>query len=242
MLERRGNHIVFNPRLLELSAHYHFTPQPCQVRAGNQKGRVERAIRYVRDSFWAARPFTTLAECYRQALLWRDQVAHQRRWPTDDSRSVEQVFAEEQPRLLPPPLHPFTTDRVETVRSAKTIYVRFDLNDYQFFDHKVDSVATVQQPPLVGHRKFDLPTNFQRTFIKLHAEGGFINRFQQTRPQSPVDFYCCTDDLMRNRILVHFAPLRLCVEEFKLLLGRHELRPIIVLPRRHEYSQHRPDT
>ena len=26
--------------------------------------------------------------------------------------------------------HPFPTDRVETVRSAKTIYVRFDLNDY----------------------------------------------------------------------------------------------------------------
>ena len=25
--------------------HYHFTAQPCQVRAGNQKGRVERAIR-----------------------------------------------------------------------------------------------------------------------------------------------------------------------------------------------------
>ena len=62
--------------------------------------------------------------------LWRDQVAHQRRWPGEDSRTVEQVFAEEQPRLLPPPLHPFSTDRIETVRSHKTIYVRFDLNDY----------------------------------------------------------------------------------------------------------------
>lgn len=38
------------------------------------KGRVERAIRYVCDSFWAGRAFTTLAECNRQALLWRDQV------------------------------------------------------------------------------------------------------------------------------------------------------------------------
>ena len=28
------------------------------------------------------------------------------------------------------PLHPFTTDRIETVRSGKTIHVRFDLNDY----------------------------------------------------------------------------------------------------------------
>src|SRR5580698_9176414 len=130
VLERRGGQILFNPRLLELSAHCHFAPQLCQVRAGNQKGRVERAIRYVRDSFWAGRTFTTLAECNRQALAWRDQVAHQRRWPGGDDRTVADVFAEEQPRLLPPALHAFSTDRIETVRSRKTIYVRFDLNDY----------------------------------------------------------------------------------------------------------------
>jgi hypothetical protein len=130
VLERRGNQILFHPRLIELSAHYHFAPRPCQVRAGNQKGRVERAIRYVRDSFWAGRTFTTLAECNRQALLWRDQVAHQRRWPGGDHLTVAEVFEQERPRLLPPALHPFPTDRIETVRSHKTIYVRFDLNDY----------------------------------------------------------------------------------------------------------------
>jgi transposase len=130
VLERRGNQIHFNPRLLELAAHYHFAPRPCQVRAGNQKGRVERAIRYVRDSFWAGRVFTNLAECNRQALVWRDEVAHQRRWPDDSARSVAQAFAEEQPRLLALPLHSFETDRVEQVRSRKAIYVHFDLNDY----------------------------------------------------------------------------------------------------------------
>jgi hypothetical protein len=130
VLERRGDQILFHPRLLELSAHYHFAPQPCQVRAANQKGRVERVIRYVRDSFWAGRTFTTLAECNRQAWLWRDEVAHWRRWPGDDGRTVAEVFAEEQPRLLSPPLHSFPTDRIEVVRSPKTIYVRFDLNDY----------------------------------------------------------------------------------------------------------------
>lgn len=130
VLERRGNEIHFSPRLIELCAHYHFVARPCQVRAGNQKGRVERAIRYVRESFWAGRSFTTLAECNRQALLWRDQVAHRRSWPGDDRRTVAEVFAEEQPRLLPRPAHPFPTDIVLPVRTAKTIYVRFDLNDY----------------------------------------------------------------------------------------------------------------
>jgi transposase len=58
VLERRGNQIHFHPRLMELCAHYYCTARPCQVRAGNQKGRVERAIRYVRESFWAGRGFT----------------------------------------------------------------------------------------------------------------------------------------------------------------------------------------
>ena len=57
VLERRGDQIHFNPRLLELALTITSSPRPCQVRAGNQKGRVERAIRYVRDSFWAGRSF-----------------------------------------------------------------------------------------------------------------------------------------------------------------------------------------
>jgi len=130
VLERRGDQIHFHPRLLDLCAHYHFAPRPCQVRAGNQKGRVERAVLYVRESFWAARTFTTLGELNRQALLWRDQVAHQRPWPDDDSRTVQQAFVEEQPRLLPLPAHPFETDLVLAIHTGKTIYLRFDLNDY----------------------------------------------------------------------------------------------------------------
>jgi transposase len=143
VLERHGSLIHFNPRLLELAGHYHFDPKPCQVRAGNQKGRVERAIRYVRDSFWAARTFTTLEECNRQALKWRDEVAHQRPWPDNRNRTVAEVFAEERPRLLELSLHEFDTDRVVTVRAAKTIYVRFDGNDYSIPPEAVGRTLTL---------------------------------------------------------------------------------------------------
>jgi transposase len=130
VLERRGTGIQFNPRLVELCAHYHFAAHPCQVRAGNQKGRVERAIRYIRESFFAARPFTTLEDFNRQALVWRDGEAHMRRWPGDDSRTVLDAFEEEKPRLLPLPANRFDSDLIVPVRSGKTIYIRFDLNDY----------------------------------------------------------------------------------------------------------------
>ena len=37
------------------------------VARGNEKGRVERAIRYVREGFFAARTFTDLADLNAQA-------------------------------------------------------------------------------------------------------------------------------------------------------------------------------
>ncbi len=140
VLQRRGEVIEFHPRLLELAAHYHFAPRPCAPGRGNEKGRVERAIRYVRDSFFAARPFTTLDDFNAQARRWCDDVAHQRPWPSDDRRTVAQALEEERPRLLPLPAHPFVADLVLPVRSGKTIYIRFDLNDYSI------------PPDLVGRR------------------------------------------------------------------------------------------
>jgi transposase len=130
VLDRHAQAVRFNPRLLELAAHYHFAPRACRPARGNEKGGVERAIRYVRDSFFAGRPFTTLADFNAQARAWCQQVAAQRRWPGDDRITVAEAFAQESPRLLPLPVHPFDTDLVLSVHSHKTIYLRFDLNEY----------------------------------------------------------------------------------------------------------------
>jgi len=147
VLRRRGEDIEFHPRLLELAAHYHFAPKPCNPGRGNEKGRVERAIQFIRSSFFAARPFTTLDDFNRQAREWRDQIAHLRRWPEDDSRTVEEVFREEQPRLLPLPAHAFDADLVVTAVSRKRIYVRFDLNDYSIPPDAVGRPLTLQISP-----------------------------------------------------------------------------------------------
>ena len=46
VLERRGDAIRFHPTLLELAAHYRFEPRPVALARGNEKGRVERFIRF----------------------------------------------------------------------------------------------------------------------------------------------------------------------------------------------------
>ena len=130
VLERRGEHIRFQPRYLELAGHYCFQPRPCHVARGNEKGRVERSIRYLRESFFAAHRFTTLSAANEKVHKWIASVAAARPWPDDPSLTVAEAFANEQPRLLALPQHRLdTSDRI-LVRSDKTLWIRFDRNDY----------------------------------------------------------------------------------------------------------------
>ena len=130
VIERRGDAIRLNPTMLELAAHYGFEPRACAPRRGNEKGRVERAIRYIRSSFFAAREYASLDDLNAQADAWCEGLAMDRRWPDDHSRKVRDAFEEERPRLLPLPEQPFPCEERVPVRVGKTPYVRFDLNDY----------------------------------------------------------------------------------------------------------------
>jgi len=130
VLERVGQAIHFNPTLLDLAAHYRFEPRPVAVARGNEKGRVERAIRYIRDSFFAARPFTDLADLNAQAMAWCAGIAAERLCPEDRTRRVREVFADERARLLGLPDNPFPCEDREETTVRHTPYVRFDLNDY----------------------------------------------------------------------------------------------------------------
>ena len=130
VLERMGDAIRFNPQLLDFAAHYRFEPRPVAVYRGNEKGRVERAIRYVRDNFFAAREYHSLDDLNSQAYDWCAMQAQDRPCPEDREKSVRAVFQEEQPRLIALPDNPYPCDEKEEVHVSKTPYVRFDLNDY----------------------------------------------------------------------------------------------------------------
>ncbi len=142
VLERRGNEIHFNPRLMELCAHYHFVPRPCQVRAGNQKGR--RACHSLCTRILLGRPLLHYPRRMQSAgiamarsggapaaLAGRRQP-HRRRGLR---RRTTLPAAQTRPY--------FSTDLVLPVRAAKTIYVRFDLNDYSIPPEAVGCQLTI---------------------------------------------------------------------------------------------------
>jgi transposase len=130
VLERVGDAIVFNAEFLAFAKHFRFEPLPVGVRRGNEKGRIERQIDFVRKSFFAARKFTDVADLNAQARDWCEGRVLDRPWPQDDSLSVRQAFALEQPRLLELPATDFALGQRLEVSVAKTPYVRFDWNDY----------------------------------------------------------------------------------------------------------------
>lgn len=147
VLERAGDAIRFNPEYLAFAAHHRFEPRPVAVARGNEKGRVERSIRYIRDNFFAARTYSDVDDLNTQARAWCDGPAAQRPCPGFASLTVQQVFESEQSSLMALPEHAYPVAECEVVQVGKTPYVRFDLNDYSVPHTHTRRTLTVQATP-----------------------------------------------------------------------------------------------
>ena len=143
VLERIGDGIRFHPTLWSFAQHYNFQPMPVGVRRGNEKGRVERTIRYLRTAFFPARKFTDLADLNAQAQIFCEKEASQRRNPEDQTMSVRIAWELERPRLSVIPASPFASEERVEARARKTPYVRFDKNDYSIPHTAVRRMLTI---------------------------------------------------------------------------------------------------
>jgi len=96
--------VRFNPRTLmrpsRLDPYLDFLPRPCAVARGNEKGRVERQIRFLRDRFFAARSFRDVEDLNAQFLRWREEWAHARPCPGDPRKPLTLVATNDEVRIL----------------------------------------------------------------------------------------------------------------------------------------------
>lgn len=102
---------LYDPQLnrgyRECAEHYGGLIDPARAVHPKDKPRVERAMPYVRDSFWSGRSFASFEAIIEAAAIWCREVAPTRRHPRQ-GRSVGEIFAEsEGPALLPLPATPF---------------------------------------------------------------------------------------------------------------------------------------
>ena len=120
---------VFNPKYLDFSRHWGFEISPCNVRSGNEKGRVENGVGYVKKNLLAGLELADFAALQPAAALWVDTVANVRIHAATQQRPIDR-FEDERAHLRP--LNPagFDLARVRAVRATKQFRVPLDANHY----------------------------------------------------------------------------------------------------------------
>ncbi len=128
--DRMGGLIRFNSRFMAYMAHHTVRPHACNVARGNEKGRVEDLIKYVRMNFWSGRKFENFEDLTKQMIVWRNQTANQREHRT--TRRVVRIFfeSEEKPKLQLLNPVPYDTDEVFTKNVGSDFHLQYETNRY----------------------------------------------------------------------------------------------------------------
>ena len=127
VIERQGSVIRFNGAFLEFLRPFKIVPVACNRAAPHEKGKIEAAIKYLRQNFWPLRTFTDLADVQLQLSHWLATVANVRLHQTTGEKPQDRfatVHLRPLPQLVP--------DCRQTclAKVHKDFAVRFDGNCY----------------------------------------------------------------------------------------------------------------
>ena len=166
--DRMGSLIRFNARFMAYLAHHSVRPHACNVARGNEKGRVEDLIKYIRMNFWSGRMFTDFDDLTKQLFAWRNQTANVREHRV--TRRVVRLFFEsdEKPKLLQLNPVPYDTDEIFTRHVTSDFHLQYESNRYSVPWTLVGMPVTVRVNPneikVYYHEKFIC--SHQRSYLK----------------------------------------------------------------------------
>lgn len=126
---RGGGPVQFNPRYVDFARHDGFEIVACNVAKGNEKGRVERGVGYVKGNFLQGLELPAFAALNPAVAVWLETVANVRRHRETQRRPVD-LWTEERPFLQPVNPRPFDVGRVLAVRASRPFRVTFEANRY----------------------------------------------------------------------------------------------------------------
>lgn len=128
--ERLGKLVRFNTRFIMYTGHQHFRPHACNPAKGNEKGRVEDGVKFIRNNFWSGREFKSFADLQGQATEWMNSFCNEREHRS--TRKIPRLHfeAEEKVALLPLNPHAYDTDEILSRVVPPDFHILFETNRY----------------------------------------------------------------------------------------------------------------
>lgn len=127
----KGNHRNLQERFVQFSSHYLYKTDFCNPARGNEKGRIENLIGFIRENFFVPIPkFASLEELNDRLLSFLISVARTKMHPSIAVKTRYDVFDQEKGSLMPLP--PYGYDCCRVAHAAVTSYstVHFETNQY----------------------------------------------------------------------------------------------------------------
>jgi transposase len=124
---------VFNEEMLRFAAHYGFRPLACRPYRAKTKGRVERAISYLRRNFFYGRHFRDLEDLNNQLEKWLEENANTRRHGTTGEAPCQRL-KEEKLHLKPLPVDIYVPLITLGRRVSRDGFVAYNGNEYSVPD------------------------------------------------------------------------------------------------------------
>jgi transposase len=106
-LRPEGGRLIENAEFLRFAAHWGFRARSCRPYRAKTKGKVERPIRYLRESFFYGRTFISDADLDEQLVRWLSRTANQRIHGTTRERPLERFMTGERHLLQPLAARPY---------------------------------------------------------------------------------------------------------------------------------------
>ena len=141
----KGNHRNLQERFARFCSHYLYEPQFCSPAKGNEKGRVENKVGYVRRNFFVPIPrFSSLDELNSRLLSFSEASSRIKTHPESAEKSCYEVYEEEKDKLMELPPYGFECCRVQHAVVSPTSTIAFDNNKYSVPAEYVNSTVLVK--------------------------------------------------------------------------------------------------
>jgi transposase len=212
-----GEAPVFNPLYADFARHAGFTIKPCNIKKGNEKGRVESGVGYVKKNLLNGLEIHDFSVLNPAARVWLESIANVRIHGETHKRPVD-LFEQEKSQLHPAPAVPFDVGSISSVSASSRFRIPYETNRYSVPAEYAGTQLTLKAYP------DRLCIYQQEKLIARHTRS--YQRHQDIEdPDHPKDLLAQRHNARQQKLLGRFLTLSPHAEAYYQALAQRRLNP-----------------